>query len=578
MPKAQYGSDIIVDLMQRFGIEYAALNPGSSFRGLHDSIVTYGGNNPRIITCQHEEIAVQIAHGYARVKGKPMVAILHNVVGLLHGSMAIYYASLDRAPVIVMGATGPMDTARRRPRIDWIHTALVQGNAVRDYVRWDDQPYSVDAIPDSFARGYRIALTHPQGPVYLCWDSALQEDPLDHEVPLIDPARAQPPAPIMGNPTALAAAADMLVKAEMPVILTGYTGRSEAGFTALIELAEALGAPVIDLHFRQNFPTTHPLCVWGSDVVRRADVVLALDVADLYGPLTELDSATRRTVRITPPGCKLIDIGFRDMRATGWSHEYQKFEEVDIFIHGDTAVTLPALTALVRDRVLPDASLAQRVWARAREIHRIHDDLRARWAEEAKKSWDLSPVSLPRLAIELRDALQGEDWVLCANPLQDTVFRLWDFERWGRHTGDDLGTSTNIGLNLGIALAHRGSGKLVAAIQPDGDLMFDLGALWIAAHDQIPILLVMFNNRAYYNDWEHQIRMARVRERDERLAYIGQEIDHPPPDFAAVARALGWYAEGPIDQPKDVGAAIRRGIARVKAGQPALIDVVTQYR
>jgi acetolactate synthase I/II/III large subunit len=578
MAKAQYGSDVVVDLMQRYGIQYAALNPGSSYRGLHDSIVTYGGNNPRIITCQHEEIAVQIAHGYARVTGKPMVAILHDVVGLLHGAMAIFYASLDRAPIIVMGGTGPMDTARRRPRIDWTHTALVQGNAIRDYVRWDDQPYSVDAIPDSFARGHRIALTHPQGPVYLCYDAALQEDPIDHEVRSIDPERAQPPAPIMGNPDALARAAEYLVQAEMPVIITGYTGRSEAGFTALIELAEALGAPVIDQHFRQNFPTTHPLAVWGSDVVRRADVVLALDVADLTGPITELDRVTRRTVRITQPGAKVIDIGFRDMRATGWSHEYQQFEEVDLFIHGDTAVTLPALTALVREKVLNDKALAQRAWTRAGDMHRIHDSLRARWAEEAKQDWDASPVSLPRLAIEMRDALEGEDWVLCANPLQDHVFEHWNFERWGRHTGDDLGTSTNIGMNLGVALAHRGSGKLVAAIQPDGDLMFDLGALWIATHEQIPILLVMFNNRAYYNDWEHQIRMARVRERDERLAYIGQEIDNPAPDFSAVAKSFGWYAEGPIDQPADVGAAIRRGIARVKAGQPALIDVITQYR
>src|SRR5205085_5058007 len=128
-------------------------------------------------------------------------------------------------------------------RIDWTHTALVQGNAIRDYVRWDDQPYSVDAFPDSFARAHRIAMTHPQGPVYLCWDAALQEDPLDHEIPLVNPERAQPSAPIMGNPDALAKAAELLVRAEMPVILTGYTGRSEVGFKGLIELAEALGAP-----------------------------------------------------------------------------------------------------------------------------------------------------------------------------------------------------------------------------------------------------------------------------------------------------------------------------------------------
>src|SRR3954454_20856770 len=194
MPKAQYGSDVVVDLMQRFGIEYASLNPGSSFRGLHDSIVNYGQNNPQIITCQHEEIAIQIAHGYARVPGRPMVAIVHDVVGLLHGAMAVYYAHLDRVPLMLMGATGPMDTTRRRPLIDWTHTALVQGNAVRDFVRWDDQPFTIDGFPDSFARANRICQTNPQGPVYLCWDAGLQEDALDHEVPLPNPARSQPPA------------------------------------------------------------------------------------------------------------------------------------------------------------------------------------------------------------------------------------------------------------------------------------------------------------------------------------------------------------------------------------------------
>jgi acetolactate synthase I/II/III large subunit len=578
MPKPQYGSDIVVDLMQSYGIEYASLNPGSSFRGLHDSIVNYGGNNPAIITCQHEEIAVQIAHGYGRVKGKPMVAIVHNVVGLLHCTMAIYYAHLDRVPLMVLGATGPMDTARRRPHIDWNHTALIQGNAVRDYVRWDDQPYSMDAIPDSFARGYRITMTHPQGPIYLCYDAAMQEDPVDHEIPTINPERAKPPSPIMADPTALAEACDLLLNAEMPVIIAEYTGRTQAGYDALINLAEFLGAGVIDWHERQNFPNQHPLAVEGSDILRRADVVLALDVSDLQAPLTELDRVTRLTKMITPPGCKIIDMGFRDMRATGWSQEFQKFTEVDLFIHADTSTTLPVLAGMIQERVLGDKALANRVWARRGELHQVHDQVHKRWMEEAQKDWDASPVSIPRLSIEIRDALEGEDWVLCANPLRDTVHQYWNFEKWGTHTGNDLGTATQIGMNLGIALAHRDSGKLVVAIQTDGDLMFDLGALWIATHDRIPILLVMFNNRAYYNDWEHQIRMAEVRERDVRMAYLGMEIDKPPPDFAAVAKAMGWYAEGPIDQGRDIGPAIKRAIERVKAGQPALVDVVTQFR
>ena len=127
-PRAEWGSDVVVDLLKAFEIEYIAINPGATFRGLHDSLVNYGGNHaPEIILCNHEEIAVALAHGYARAKGRPMAAAVHNVVGLQHASMAIYNAWADRLPVIVMGGTGPMDSANRRPWIDWVHTANVQG-------------------------------------------------------------------------------------------------------------------------------------------------------------------------------------------------------------------------------------------------------------------------------------------------------------------------------------------------------------------------------------------------------------------------------------------------------------------
>ena len=173
--QARYGSDIIVDMLRDLGVEYVALNPGASFRGLHDSLVNYGGDaNPHTILCTHEGIAIAIAHGYGRAAGKPMAAIVHNIVGLLHGTNSIYNTWLQHAGIIVLGGTGPMAVEERRPWIDWIHTALVQGNAVRDYVKWDDQPASVPGFVDSLLRAYQIAVAEPQGPVYVCFDAALQ--------------------------------------------------------------------------------------------------------------------------------------------------------------------------------------------------------------------------------------------------------------------------------------------------------------------------------------------------------------------------------------------------------------------
>ncbi len=207
-------SDVIVDLIKRYGFPYIAINPGASFRGLHDSIVNYGGNQPPMLLCQHEEIAVQIAHGYAKATGKPMAVILHNLVGLLHATMAIYYAYIDRAPVFIMGATGPMDEGKRRPHIDWTHSALVQGNAVRDYVKWDYQPTSIEGVPESFARAYSVMTTEPQGPIYMCYDAMLQEEPLTREAPLPPAAAVATPSPMMPDPRALAAIADRLLAAE----------------------------------------------------------------------------------------------------------------------------------------------------------------------------------------------------------------------------------------------------------------------------------------------------------------------------------------------------------------------------
>src|SRR3954453_8910569 len=264
-PRAEWGSDVVVDLLKAFEIEYIALNPGATFRGLHDSLVNYGGDRlPEMILCQHEEIAVALAHGYARAKGKPMAAAVHNIVGLQHASMAIYNAWCDRLPVIVMGGTGPMDTALRRPWIDWVHTALVQGNFVRDFVKWDDQPGSVEAVPDAFIRAYRLATTDPMGPVYLCWDSEVQERKLDGvDIPTPSLDRYPAPLPMQAPEEGFKKTIQWLLAAKAPAIVADWVGRREAGFNALVELAELLAIPVLDQHGRLNFPVKHPLNLTG---------------------------------------------------------------------------------------------------------------------------------------------------------------------------------------------------------------------------------------------------------------------------------------------------------------------------
>ncbi|MEI9477740.1 MAG: thiamine pyrophosphate-binding protein [Deltaproteobacteria bacterium] len=584
MSKKKYGSDFIVDVIKQYNFDYVSFNPGSSFRALHDSLVHYGGNvKPETILCPHENTAVGIAHGYAKATEKPMFTVLHNLVGLLHATMAIYYAYTDRVPMVIGGATGPMDIVRRRPHIDWIHTALVQGNAIRDYVKWDDQPYSLGAVPDSFARAYRIANTEPKGPTYICFDVTQQEEPLEEEVPLLNVSRLMPPTPIQADTVALEKTADLLVRAKNPVILAGYLGRNKASVGKLVELCELLSIPVIDLKRRFNFPNTHPLDLTGSDCLKSADVLLALDVRDLAGPTTNYESVMKRINRlqsILPEHCKVIEMGFSDLGVSSWSMQYEKIQEVDLSILCDTAVALPELIKKCKEKLSKDDGQKEEIKRRFKTLSEKHNRIRDQWKEEARKNWDLKPMTVPRMVSEVWEVIKNEDWVLSVstNGARGWPRKLWDWDQPYRFAGEGLGTGTQINISLGVALAYKGTGKLVVDIQPDGDLLFDPAALWVASHHRIPMLVVMLNNRAYVNSWNHQITMAKQRGNPDDKAYLGTEINHPAPDFAKLAESFGWYAEGPIDDGRKVQDAIKRAIHVIrKEGRPALIDTVVQF-
>ncbi|MGE5616209.1 MAG: thiamine pyrophosphate-binding protein, partial [Bacillota bacterium] len=511
--------------------------------------------------------------------GEPMVAIVHNLVGLLHANMAIYYAYIDRAPVFIIGATGPMDETKRRPRIDWIHTAQGQGEAVRQYTKWDYQPHTIDGVPESFARAYGVMMTQPQGPVYMIYDAWLQEQKLEHDVPLPPAHAVKVPSRLSPEPAALEKAADLIVAAERPVIIAEYVGRDHDAFHSLVKLAETAGIPVHDINGRLNFPSRHPLnASLTKDHFRDADLVICLDARDWEKPTTELASTTRQLQSVVPAGAKWIEIGFGDLELSSWALDYQRMNHADLRVMADTTLAIPMLTALLEARIGKDRKLQAKIKARVAGVSKKTEARRNQWLEQAKEDWNASPITLPRLASEVWEQIRNEDWVLSAGTLEDWARKLWDFDKPYRHPGKSLGTSTQIGISIGVALAHRDHRRLVVDMQPDGDLMFDAGALWVAAKHRIPMLVVMHNNRAYYNDWEHQVRMAKLRGTPVERAHIGMDIADPDPDFGKLAQSMGWYGEGPIDDPKKVGAALKRAIAKVKSGQPALVDTITQKR
>ncbi len=584
-PIAEWGSDVIVDMLKAFAIEYVALNPGSSYRGLHDSLINYGGNfMPEAILCPHEEIAVGVAHGYARAKGKPMAAAVHNVVGLQHSCMAIYNAWCDRLPVIVLGGTGPTDTAHRRPRIDWVHTAVVQGNLVRNFVKWDDQPASVEAVPESFIRAYRLATTDPMGPVYLCYDADVQERKLTAApvAPSLD--RYPPPLPMQAPEEGFENALRLLVEAKRPVIIADWVGRNETGFNSLREIAELLAMPVFDQNGRFNFPCRHPLNLTGMErqALPQADLVLALDVPDLEGSVSRRvqEQGKRGIVNLLPSQAKIINVALDDLLVRAWSHEFNRVRQSDLSILADTSVFLPELVRRLRAekstlaRIGPDIEQRRADWAK---IHEEAD--RARDAK-TKADWDNKPIALSRLFTELNAVLKSEDWVYTNSTRYGTENSYLEADKFNQILGKFKGGGLGYGLpaSLGATLALKNTGKICVDFQPDGDLLFTLSGLWTASHYSLPLLIVVFSNRSYYNDEEHQERMAQLRGRPVENKIYGIRIEEPAVDFATTARSFGVWSTGPVTEPGELSKVLREALRVVKDGRPALVDVVCEMR
>jgi thiamine pyrophosphate-dependent acetolactate synthase large subunit-like protein len=511
-----------------------------------------------------------------------MAAVVHDIVGLQHASMAIFNAFCDRAPILVLGATGPMDATRRRPWIDWIHTALVQGTQVRDYVKLDDQPASIAALPEAFLRAWRVACTQPMGPVYLCLDAGLQEQALERPVALPDAGRFQPAAGPHADPRALDDVARRLVEARFPLIVVESLGRRPEATGPLCRLAELLAAPLIDLaaesQGRPSVPSEHPLDMTDArdEAVREADVLLALDVSSFLSVLGETDRTTRE-IRLLNERTQIIAVSLDDYAFRSWAHTFQSLAPVDLPIAADAGLVLPALVAAVEERLTRDRVAADRL-ARAERIRARHAALRAEARNTVTLERSLRPLAPSVLAAEVWEVIKGEDWVLANGTGKGWARRLWDW-RPERSYGGSGGAGLGYGLPaaLGVALAHRRSGKVCVNLQADGDLLYVVSALYTAAHHRLPLLTVMFNNRTYGNDEAHQEAVAKARGRPVEQKVVGIRIDDPAPDFARIAQGFGVWAEGPIDTADAVGPAMRRALRVVKdEGRPALVDVITR--
>jgi len=577
------GSDFMVDVIKALNIEYVCAVAGSSFRALHESVINYGGNkNPEFITCCHEESSVAMAHGYAKIEGKPLCIFAHGTVGLQHAAMALYNAYCDRVPVYMVIGNNLDATMRDANYGEWAHSVQDAAAMVRDYTKWDDLPVSLEHFAESAMRAYKIAMTPPMGPVLLVADSELQENPIRADAKLTIPKLALP-SPPQGDSGAVKEAARMLVEAENPVIVVDHTARTQAGIEKLVELAEALQAPVIDQAGRMNFPTRHPLnqSARRGAVVANADVIMGLEVMDFWSAVNSFHDQVHRSSRpIMKSDAKLISITAGDLYTKANYQDFYRYEGVDLAIAADSEATLPSLVEETKRLITADR---KRAFAdRGAKLAAAHQKAFDAARTEATYAWDASPISTARVSAELWAQIKDEDWSLVSvlRHFSWWPLRLWPFEKQYQYIGTQGGGGIgyNAPATVGAALANRKYGRLSVSIQDDGDLLFAPAVLWTAAHHRIPLLSVMHNNRAYHEELMHVQRMANRHNRGIDRAGIGTTFEDPAMDYAKIAQGFGVYAEGPISEPSELAPAIARALAVVKSGHPALLDVVTQPR
>jgi thiamine pyrophosphate-dependent acetolactate synthase large subunit-like protein len=550
-----WGSDLIAAILRELDIPYVAIVPGSSLRGLQDSIVNHLGNRtPQVLLAIHEATAVSIAHGYAKVTGRTMAAAVHANVGLMNAVMGVYNAWCDRVPLLLLGATGPWDAARRRPWIDWIHTSADQGALVRNFTKWDDQPGSPIAAAEAVLRAVQIAETAPRGPVYVNLDVSVQEGKMAALPQLPSATRYAAPSPAAPHPDHIAEAARLLSEAKQPVILAGRCSRDVGAWNQRVALAEKLGAAVLTTtRLPAAFPTDHPLHAAApalvfdratENLVAQADVVLSLDWLDLAGAL-------RQTVTAAPFRGQVIHVSSDAHSHRGWSKDHQGIGPVDVYMICEPDAAVPLLLEAVSER-RSDLVFPSRP--------------------------DLPPVTDILTLRSIAAALESEtrDLEVCYTRLPlgwNGAYLHWrhPLDYVGHDGGAGIGSGP--GMTVGAALALRDTGRIPMALLGDGDFLMDNTAVWTAVHHGIPALFVVCNNQSFLTDEVYQTQIAEWRRRPTENVWIGHRLDSPDIDIAAMARAQGAVGIGPVADAGELQAAIRTGIDEVRAGRVCVIDV-----
>ncbi|TFY86699.1 hypothetical protein DYL59_21330 [Pseudomonas kairouanensis] len=567
----KYFSDLLVDLLINQDIEYVCFNPGASFRGIHDSLVHHPDPAvPAILMCCHEEISVAIAHGYYKASGKHMAVLVHANIGLQHASMAIFNAWCDRVPLLVLGGNGPLDAALRRPWIDWIHTSQAIDKLLSGYTKWTDMPISQAATLESVQRALKLCAAEPHAPCYIAIDSAVQEEPLTDGLAL--PAGPLPKERLPAlDDQQLTVLVERLLAARHPVIAVDYAGLNDEQAEGLLQLATDTGAAIISRNGRYNVPNTHPLVFQDHDahLLGECDFLLALEVQDLYGLLANSGQAPHA-------GLYIATLGTHSLLISSWVADSQKLVNADLSLNANVVASIARIQHAVRERT---RSVSAEVSER---LERIAQHKRARnQALLAQVSQPAQGLTIAQALIAIHEAIGQRPWVLTntGSVTIDTLVRqLWPIDRSEAYIGMSGGAGLGYGLGaaIGGALAHKGTDRLCINLQSDGDLLYTPSALWTLAAYDIPLLVLVINNRLYLNSKQHAERIADLRQRPQDLSNLATSFLEHEVDFVALANSFDLYSPGSADTPATIQEKISECLAYMAAhGKPALLEIKT---
>lgn len=560
----KYGSDVILEVIKAYGIKYVFFNPGATIRGLHDSLIN--DNDLNVVLCMHEVSAVSMAHGYAKMTGKPAVVLLHANVGLLNASMGIFNAYVDRVPMLILNGLGPSAVEKRRPWIDWIHTNTSQASIMKDYVKWYDQPTSFESAIQSIERAIILTEAKPCSPTLVTIDAVLQEQPTDFNFCFT-------PGKSLINPQAsedyLNILADLILNSNFPLFITNHLGRYDGAVELITQMCEKLSIPIIDMADAYNFPNKHKLCITENykTYLAQSDLIISIENSELQSVLFELRQ--EEYAPIFKSDAKIVKIGMNESSFSCEVCDYFELQNIHLNIIGEISSSLNKLSETIY-RNTDSSKLAEK--KNNREILLSH-------AENTEKS-ALSQTPFHSVLKGFWNVIKNEDWILVNEPsiIYGRMIRnVWTFSNKHIHLGNSggCGLGYGVGASIGAAFGIEDKNKIILSFVGDGDLNFSASTLWTASRYKLPIIFIVVNNKGYCNTKKHSMYMFQKRKRELNDKFTGNEFIDPEINYENLSSAYGIEFIGTVIDLESAEDILFKAISHMKdCHLPSLIELV----